>query len=233
MSPPPRHIFRFSDTGFAAQAADRIGAQVELAILERGACRIVLAGGRTPAAVYRVLAQRATVDWSKVHAYVGDERCVPPDHADSNFRMIQETLLSHVPIPASQVHRLRGEVPPEVAAAECHALIAALPAPAFDIVLNGMGADGHTASLFPGDQGILTDSVWAKAAHAPPQFAVAQRVTLTLRALNSTRVSITFCTGDDKRTVRDMILAVEEGTPSLPASLLRGQSLCWWFTDDR
>ena len=233
MSQLPRRIFRFSDAAFASEAAGHIQAQIDRAIGRGGACRIVLAGGRTPAAVYRALATRREVEWSKVHVFVGDERCVPPDHADSNFRMIHETLLSQVPIPPAQVHRLRGEVVPEVAAAEYDAVVAALPGPKFDIVINGMGADGHTASLFPGDQTILTETAWAVAAHAPPQFAVAQRLTLTLRALNSTTSSITFCTGDDKRTVRNMILAEDDGTPSLPASLLRGLAETWWFVDDR
>ncbi|HYW49678.1 MAG TPA: 6-phosphogluconolactonase, partial [Gemmatimonadaceae bacterium] len=88
------------------------------------------------------------------------------------------------------------------------------------------------ASLFPGDQSILTETGWAKVAQAPAQFAVAQRLTLTMRALNSTLVSITMCTGGDKRTVRDMILSVEDGTPSLPASLLRGFERSWWFVDE-
>lgn len=233
MTHTPRTVFRCSDAEFAGQAAGHIAAQVNAAVARDGACRIVLAGGRTPAAVYRALASRTDVAWASVHAFVGDERCVPPGHADSNFRMIHETLLAQVPIPPGQVHRLRGEVAPEDAAAEYDALVASLPEPKFHVVLNGMGADGHTASLFPGDQGILTDTAWAKSAHAPPPFAVAQRVTLTLRALNACDVSITFCTGDDKRTVRDMILAVDDGTPSLPASLLRGRTLHWWFTDDR
>ena len=233
MSRPPRSIFRFSDAAFAAEAAGYLEVRMGWAIQSSGSCRIVLAGGRTPAAVYRALATRREVDWSKVHVFIGDERCVPPGHADSNFRMIHETLLSQVPIPPAQVHRMRGEVAPDVAAAEYDALIAALPEPKFHIVLNGMGADGHTASLFPGDEGIETDTAWAKAAHAPPPFAVERRVTLTLRALNATEVSITFCTGDEKRGVRDRILTKGPDTPSLPASLLYGDELSWWFVDDR
>jgi len=230
---PPRSVFRYSDAEFASAAAKSIQQWIRRAIQYRGACRLVLAGGRTPAAVYRALAARHEVDWSKVHVFIGDERCVPPDHADSNFRMIHETLLSEVPIPAAQVHRMRGEVAPEVAAAEYDALVAALPAPKFHVVLNGMGADGHTASLFPGDQAIETDTAWAKTALAPPPFAVAQRVTLTLRALNATEVSITFCTGDEKRVVRDRILTKDADTPSLPASLLSGDEISCWFVDDR
>ena len=228
----PRRVYQFTTAEFAHSTADYLQVQVRFAIQQYGECRIVLAGGRTPAEVYRALSTKREVDWSKVHVFVGDERCVSPDHADSNYRMLAENLLSRVSVPARQIHRLRGEIEPSEAATAYDALIASLDEPKFHVVLNGIGADGHTASLFPGDQTIVSERAWAVTARAPAQFAVEQRLTLTMRALNSTKLSITFCTGADKRTVRDMILALPDGSPLLPASLLRGLDQSWWFVDD-
>ncbi|MCC7055542.1 MAG: 6-phosphogluconolactonase [Gemmatimonadaceae bacterium] len=194
-------------------------------------CRIVLAGGRTPAVVYRELATRAAVRWDLVEAYIGDERCVPPDHADSNFRMIDEMLLSQVPIPPWQIHRLRGERGSAAAAAEYDALLAPLPEPKFDLVLSGVGADGHTNSLFPGDARITTEPHWAMPAVAPPAFAVAERVGLSLRALNSTRAQVVLCTGADKRDVRARILRGDPDAAELPAAMLSGTARTLWIVD--
>jgi len=117
------------------------------AVAERGAASLALAGGTTPRAMHEVLATLPGVDWAQVSIYFGDERCVPPDHADSNYRMARESLLTRVPIPESNVHRMLGELPDRDAAARAYA--AELPA-ALDVVVLGIGEDGHTASLFPG-----------------------------------------------------------------------------------
>lgn len=227
----PRVVHRLAPGEFAAAAAGVLRSLVCEAIESDGACRIVLAGGRTPTAVYEMLRTFTDIDWTRVHVFVGDERCVPPEHADSNVAMIARTLLSRVAIPAAQVHRLRGEIDASAAASEYDALVAALPEPKFHVVLNGVGADGHTASLFPGDASITSERRWAVAVHAPAAFAVAQRITLSLRALNAALHSVTLCTGDDKRTVRRMMLCTEDGSPSLPASLLRGQRQTIWCVD--
>ena len=231
MTMVPRVVHQLPPALFAAAAADLMRSLLCDAIESDGACRIVLAGGRTPTAVYEVLRTFTDIDWTRVHVFVGDERCVPPEHADSNVAMIARTLLSRVAIPAAQVHRLRGEIDAAAAAAEYDAIVASLPEPKFHVVLNGVGADGHTASLFPGDASITSERRWAVAAHAPAGFVVAQRITLSLCALNTALHSVTLCTGDDKRTVRRMILCTEDGNPSLPASLLRGQRQTIWCVD--
>jgi len=231
MTMVPRIVHRLETAQFATAAAAVLRTLMREAIASDGECRIVLAGGRTPAAVYEVLCTLADIEWSCVQLFIGDERCVPPQHADSNFAMIERTLVSRVAIPPGQVHRMRGELDAAVAAAEYDGIVAALPAPRFHVVLNGVGADGHTASLFPGDTSITGEQRWSVAAQAPAPFAVPQRVTLSLRALNATRHSVALCTGDDKRTVRRMILCTEEGTPSLPASLLRGSEQTIWCVD--
>lgn len=222
MTGAPREVLEFPVTSFAEQAATLLEWVIREAVLQRGVCRMVLAGGRTPGAVYRALAKRPDMPWGEVHVYIGDERCVPPTHADSNFRMIAETLLDSVAIPPTQIHRLRGEIGSVAAADEYDALLSPLPEPKFDLTLTGVGADGHTASLFPGDPQVTTSTRWAMPAVAPPEFAVAERVGLTLRALCSSRVLVVLCTGKDKRAVR---AAITEGHPSarlLPVALVSG-----------
>jgi 6-phosphogluconolactonase len=227
----PRRVVQFWAAEFASETARLIASLVRRFVREHGQCRIVLAGGRTPAAIYRLLAEAPDMPWDKVHVYVGDERCVPPTDGDSNFRMIDASLLSLVPLPPSNTHRLRGEIGAQAAAVEYDALIDALPALKFDIVLTGVGADGHTASLFPGDATISTDTRWAAATTAPPPFAVTERVTLTLRALNATRVMIVLCAGSEKLPVRTRILSKAADAATLPASLVAGLEQTLWIVD--
>ncbi len=226
-----RQVLEFHASSYATAVADLLAAGIRASVAAYGRCRIALAGGRTPAAVYRALAAYDQMPWSQVHVFVGDERCVPPDHADSNYRMLEETLLSQVPIPSSQVHRLRGEIDASASVAEYDALVAALDEPKFDIVLSGVGADGHTASLFPGDPTVSLTDRWAVTAIAPAPFAVVERVTLTLRALNSTRVQMVLCTGFEKLPVRTAILSDAPTARTLPAALLRGRDTTLWLVD--
>jgi 6-phosphogluconolactonase len=151
-------VLRLAPTAeaLAHAAASEVLAVLEAAMAWRGEAHLALAGGRTPAALYRVLATLPFEGWSHLHVWFGDERDVPPEHADSNYRMARETLLSAVPIPDGQVHRMAGECAPASAASDYDLSLRALagrqerPAPTFDLLLLGMGADAHTASLFPG-----------------------------------------------------------------------------------
>ena len=232
MRSAPREVLVVEPAAFATQTASVIGAAVRAAVETRGRCRIVLAGGRTPAAVYRVLAADATIPWTQLAVFIGDERCVPPDHAECNYRMIAESLLNVVPIPEDQIFRLRGEMRAEAAAAEYDVMVDALVGdPKFDVVLSGVGADGHTASLFPGDPRVTSATGWAMAAVAPPPFAISQRVGLTLRALNDTRLQLVLCTANDKKPVRQRILAGEAVASALPAALLSGVERTLWIVD--
>jgi 6-phosphogluconolactonase len=177
----------------ADQAARRILEAASAAIAGRGLFRIVLAGGRTPAATYRLLI-RAETDWSRWMIYFGDERCLPPDDADRNSSMASKAWLNAVDVPAANIHAIPAELGSE-AAAEAYAPLvqAALP---FDLVLLGIGEDGHTAGLFPGQQHPPDQLVHA--VHDAPK-PPADRVSLSARALSEAREVLVLATGAGKR----------------------------------
>ncbi len=177
-----------------AQAAYlQILAAAEQAIADHGSFKFVLAGGSTPEKVYRLLAQ-GEADWSKWFIYYGDERCLPADHADRNSLMATRAFLDKVAIPATQVFSIPAELGPEQAAkAYQHIVASALP---FDMVLLGMGEDGHTASLFPGHQhpkGELAHAVY-NSPKPPPE-----RVSISAKALSNTGQLIFLITGANKQ----------------------------------
>jgi len=128
-------------------AAERIAALLTSAIAAEGSASIALAGGTTPRAAYEELARKAGIDWSRVHVYFGDERAVPPTHADSNFRMAEAALFSRVALPADNIHRVQAELEDREAVALAYE---ALLPETFSVMVLGIGEDGHTASLFPG-----------------------------------------------------------------------------------
>ena len=173
------------------------------AIARSGLFRLGLAGGNTPRAVYAALAhQTDALPWDRVQITFGDERCVPPDHADSNYRMAYESLLSQVPIPEGNVFRIRGEIPHEEAALECEARLAAVAARlgeeryAHDLLLLGLGEDGHTASLFPGSPALeetVRNIIPATGPKPPPQ-----RITFTFPLINASKL-VVFLLNDPKK----------------------------------
>lgn len=145
-------IRRYADADAMARAsAEYVVKMAGEAIAERGVFRLVLSGGSTPKAMHRILAQpplSTQIDWSKVEVYWGDERAVPPEHESSNYRMACETLLDHVPIPPENIYRVQGELDAKEGAIAYGRLLKA-KGTRFDLILLGMGDDGHTASLFP------------------------------------------------------------------------------------
>ncbi len=183
----------------------------------RGEAHLALSGGRTPAALHRVLASLPFDGWSHVHVWFGDERTVPPAHADSNYRMARETLLSAVPIPEPQVHRWEAELGPGDAASRYDAALRDLAtrqersAPAFDLLLLGMGADAHTASLFPGSP-LLAGS--GDGADPAATFATAVEVP----KLNTWRLTVTPATIRAARTVFVLVVGADKhaGTSARP-----------------
>jgi 6-phosphogluconolactonase len=201
-----RRVIVASDpAALAAAAAGHLRRLLADAIAARGAAWIALAGGRTPRVVYEHLAGGGApaIDWSRVHVAFGDERLVPPGHADSNYAMARAALFDRVPIPAAQIHRVEGERRSAAEAADAyHAALARAFAlapgawPAFDVVLLGVGADGHTASLFPNTPALRVADRLAAAAEAPS--APAARVTLTYPVLNGARAVILLVGGEDK-----------------------------------
>jgi 6-phosphogluconolactonase len=187
--------------------------------------RIALAGGSTPRATYALLSQppfRDRIEWGEVEIYFGDERCVPPDHPDSNYRMAQETLLSKVPIAAEQVHRIAGERSPMEAADEYVAELrtAGVP-PRMDLVLLGMGPDGHTASLFPGTTALKETKAPAVAVYVPKLDV--WRVTLTAPVLSGGGEVIVTAVGAEKADA--LALALEGPDGSVPIQLVQPHAL--------
>ena len=177
----------------AREASRRILNAAALAIAERGCFRIVLAGGRTPEQAYRLLAA-ADSDWARWEIYYGDERCLPENSPERNSLMVSRVWLDHVPIPADQVHPIPAQLGPVEAARRYAAQVAAaLP---FDLVLLGLGEDGHTASLFPDQPHPGNDLVQAVfAAPKPPP----ERVSLSVHALSNTHELLVLVTGAGKR----------------------------------
>lgn len=188
---------------FAADAAKHIIAAGKLAIAERGLFRIGLAGGNTPKAVHEALiAHPDCLPWDKVQITFGDERCVPPEDPNSNFRMANESLLSKVPIPEGNVFRIRGEIPADEAAREYEAKLTAVaarfgePIYSHDLLLLGLGEDGHTASLFPGSPALSEMQRLVIPAFGPKPPP--QRVSFTFPLINAAR-EVAFLVNDPSK----------------------------------
>jgi 6-phosphogluconolactonase len=204
----------------------------------RERCWLALAGGRTPRAVYERLAEPGdpAIAWARVHVAFGDERVVPPEHADSNYGMARDALLARVPIPPAQVHRVRGELGDGAAAADAYAAelraafgLAPGNRPAFDLVLLGIGADGHTASLFPGTPALVEHTRIAVAveAPAPPR----DRVTLTFPVLNAARAVVVLAAGGDKAAAIGRAFADDGAIDACPIRGLRPATPVTWLID--
>jgi len=217
-------------SALARAAAGAVAERAARAVAERGAFRLALAGGTTPRALYALLADprgpwRGRIDWRRVEVVFGDERCVPPDHPDSNDRMARAALLDHVPLRA--VLRIQGELPADEAARRYQAALAerwgAGAPPALDLVLLGLGADGHTASLFPGSPALDERQRWvagvpaAQAGTAPR----VDRVSLTLPMLDAARAVLFLVAGAEKAEALSRLLAPRGGEPSIPAARVR------------
>jgi 6-phosphogluconolactonase len=230
-------------TALMRAAADEVVGQAAGAIGRRGRFDWALAGGKTPEELYALLASReyvSRVDWSRVHFYWGDERCVPPDHPDSNYRMARASLLDAIQPPAENVHRVPGELEPKLAAeryeaelrrcfdrAEHFELTGGFPA--FDLILLGMGPDGHTASLFPGSPALAETRRWVVA--NPIEALTTTRLTLTLPVLNAAASALFLVAGADKAERLGQVLS-GASSPELPAQRVRPRGVePQWFVD--
>lgn len=235
--PAPTVSVLSTPEALAEAAARRFAAAAEAAIAACGRFTAVLAGGNTPRAAYECLAapdMQVQIDWQRVHLFWGDERCVPPDHPESNYRLAWEAWLRHVPIPRANVHRIRGELPPAEAAADYEARLRRFfpgePRPCFDWVLLGMGEDGHTASLFPGSPALREEHHWAAPATAPTPPC--DRVTLTVPALNAARQVVFLVSGSRKAQTLRRVLYGPRDPETLPAQAIapvHGEIL--WLVD--
>ncbi|HWO56844.1 MAG TPA: 6-phosphogluconolactonase [bacterium] len=214
----------------AAAAAAHILDVAGAAIDRGGICRVALSGGQTPEPVYRLLVS-ARIDWYRVHLFWTDERCVPPDHPESNYGMARRALLDHVPAPPGNVHRIHGEDPPAQAAADYERQLRdhfGAPLPRFDLILLGLGADGHTASLFPNSTALREHKRLVTPVQHP---ATGQwRVTLTLPSLNAAVSVAVLASGADKA---EAVRQTRSGSePSLPlAQVHPADGHLRWFVD--
>lgn len=208
------------------------------AIGARGKFHVALSGGSTPRALYRRLALpefAERVAWDRVHIYFGDERAVPPDHPDSNYRMAKEALLDHVPIPSAQVHRIEGERSEVHEAATKYSQLLATRLPLssqgvvqFDLLLLGVGADGHVASLFPGTPVLHERARFAEAVYV--KKLESWRITVTLPVIDHARhVAVLISGGNKAQVLHD----VERGrrSPPYPVQLINPHGVLEWFVD--
>lgn len=221
------HVFDTPEQ-LATEAAGKIAETGAAAIGERGTFALALSGGSTPRATYEHLA-RANLDWAKVHVFWSDERCVPPANPESNYGMTRAALLDQVAIPAANIHRIPGELEPAAAAAayrdEIDAHFGAGGIPRLDLVLLGLGEDGHTASLFPGTEAVKRGDELVVENFVP--LLDQWRVTMTYPFINGARKVIFLVGGDHKaQVVKELI---ESKSSRLPASAVRPMSgnLVW------
>ncbi len=224
-----------SAAAIAVEGAARVIEAANHAISRRGRFSLVLSGGSTPRALYQELAARPKhIAWEKTSVYFGDERCVPPDHADSNYRMAREALLSSVPIPAEQVHRMRGELEPEAAAGEYDQLLLRhFPDDAGpDLTLLGMGEDGHTASLFPQTAALKVEDRRCVANQVPKLNA--WRLTMTGAFLNRSKAVVILVSGAAKAQPLQAVLQGARDPARLPIQLIHPVSggLTWLLDED-
>lgn len=214
-------------------AAERITAALEQAIASRKMARIAISGGNTPKRTFELLADgaylfRKRIDWSRLLLFWVDERCVPPDNVDSNYRMTREALLSKVPLPDQNIVRIEGELKPEEAAARYESALRnrfrleGAELPSFDLILLGMGPDGHTASLFPHSEAL--DSMMHLAVANHVEAKEAWRVTLTWPAINRGGKVIFLIAGDDKAKALHDVLMGPYQPDALPSQLIWPES---------
>jgi 6-phosphogluconolactonase len=211
----------------AALCAETLAGSLRQALAARGAAHIALNGGSTPRPVYERLPALLD-DWSAVHVWFGDERCVPPDDPESNFRLASETLIASAAIGADRVHRMRGELGPDAGASAYaaelteHLELDDDGMPVLDVVHLGLGPDGHTASLFP-DHPALRITGWAAVGIHDAPKPPPERITLSLACLNAARRRVLHAVGEGKRDA--VARALGPPDPGTPASLLRRDEL--------
>ena len=229
----------------AVAAAEFIIERSASAIKSKGRFSLVLAGGSTPETSYSFLADMSKdhgLNWSHIYIFWGDERCVPPQHPDSNFLMASKALLDHVPIPRENIFRMQGEVMPDEAAIAYENGIRTFfsidnnslgePLPKFDLILLGFGEDGHTASLFPKDSSLNETKKWVIAVdHTQPPPPTIPRLTLSLPVINAANEILILATGQNKAHILRQTL-IDSKEKCLPIQLIQPSSgRLFWFVD--
>jgi 6-phosphogluconolactonase len=219
--------------------AEHLASRADRSIIERGRFTLGVSGGKTPAALYTVLANppyRHAIEWTRVELFLVDERRVPPEDPNSNYRLLRDTLLSGAAVPGDQIHPWKTEVAVEDALCDYEKQLCdvffhgASPqsAPSFDLLLLGLGPDGHTASLFPATPALEESRRWVAEGRAPE--APFERLTMTFPLINAAREAVFLVTGEEKAPLVRALLTGEGA--SYPASRVRPQSGGpLWFLD--
>lgn len=220
-------------------AADLFTEKAAIAIAERSRFLVALNGGGTPARLFQMLANdyKEKVNWSKIHVFWGDERCVPPDDTGSSYGQAKYLLLSQVPIPDMNIHRIKGELSPVDASKDYSATLkefatSPLDFPCFDLILLGMGEDGHTASLFPGSPVGVNGPTIPVTAHY--QDRPANRVSLTPIVFNNARTIAFMAIGDKKAVTLAEVLSDRYNPELYPVQRIRPKNgeLIWLVDED-
>jgi 6-phosphogluconolactonase len=231
-SPQPEIVVLDDALALARAAASRFVGAAASAIAARGRFAVALSGGKTPLGAFELLRQRTDVDWPHVEIFWVDERAVPPTHADSNFGTAEAAFLRHVPVPKSHVHRMPADEPDlECAAAEYEKSLRDRlgDPPRLDLVILGLGADGHTASLFP-HQAALRER--RRLVVVTPAPAIAPRLTLTFAAINAAYEVIFLVAGADKQeAVRRTLLGAYDADRVPAQAVSPGQGVVTWLLD--
>lgn len=232
--PKPHIQVCLDPAAVAVAAADFIVSAAASAIRERDLFTLALSGGHTPALLYKTLVAEpylSRVEWPKIEFFFGDERCVPPHHPDSNFALAQKLLFDPAPIPANNIHRIRGEIEPEAAAVEYGQLLKrTFGDGGLDLVLLGMGEDGHTASLFP-HTAALAETHHRCVANFVPHLKT-WRVTMSAPFLNRSAAVVFMATGREKAQKIGEVLEGERDPQRLPIQLIDPpEGMVTWLMD--
>lgn len=231
--PRPIHLHlkvAATDAEVARLAADYITENIQHAVAARGLARIAISGGSTPREVFQLLADPtapylAAIPWAQLQLFWVDERCVPPTDADSNYRMTKAAMLDAIPLPSENIFRMEGELDPEEAASRYEAAIRnafrleGAQTPTFDLILLGLGPDGHTASLFPHTEGLHEMSRIVMANHVPQKDV--WRITLTWPVIVQGREVAFLMEGEEKAAMVQTVFAGKYDPEEWPAQLIR------------
>lgn len=230
---PDLHVFPDTEA-LAAAAAEEIASRLREAIEQRGRASFVLTGGDTPKPVYRLLASdyADALDWGQVHVFWGDDRFVPPDDEQSNLNMARETMLNDLSIPDCNIYPIPTTLPnAEAAAAAYHETLQAFfagDAPAFDVLLLGLGSDRHIGSLWPGTEDVREEERWVIHTESPPHQPVRDRVTMTMPLLKAGRTTIFLVAGEGKAEAARAAIEQNEG----PAARVTARDRLAWYLDE-
>ena len=226
---PEVHVLSDDVSVWASDAAALVLSLQQRAVEDNGRFLVALSGGRTPERLYQRLASDSstTQEWRHTRFFFGDERCVPPEHPDSNYRLAEQALFKPLHIAADQIHRMKGELPdPEAAARDYEDLLRASTNagssgwPQLDLVLLGLGNDGHTASLFPGTDALRETRRCVTIGHAPVNPRL--RLTLTLGVINHATVVLFLANGESKAgIIKGILEPSQDADRQLPAALVR------------